>query len=285
MRPKRWSTLVVAALLCGGWASDFAGAQEQGAALPVTVVMAATVEATDTSLSNADGLPDAPVPVDTQTTAATPAQKAAAAEKYGEGQQTKRILFIIPNFRAVSVDAKLPALSKKEKLKLAVSDSFDYSSFIYVGMVAGTQMANDSTVEFHQGAAGYGRYYWHAFVDNTDGNMQTEAFFPILTHEDPRYYTLGRGGFAKRLGYSLGRLFVTRTDQDKRTFNVSEIAGNAVGATISNFYYPQQERTAKKTIENWWLQISLDGASNVMKEFWPDVAHKMFHENVEIETK
>jgi hypothetical protein len=26
----------------------------------------------------------------------------------------------------------------------------------------------------------------------------TEAIVPALTHEDPRYYTLGHGGFLKR---------------------------------------------------------------------------------------
>lgn len=224
-------------------------------------------------------LPDAP-----GVSQASTQQQTAQQEQYGEGQQTKRIFWIIPNFRSVSVDAKLPPLSKSEKVKLALQDSFDYSSFIYVGLLAGVQQLSNSTPEFRQGAAGYGRYYWHAFADNTDGNLQTEAIFPILTREDPRYYTLGRGGFAKRLTYSLGRLVITRTDKGNETFNISEIAGNAVGAGIANLYYPAQERTATKSVENWWLQIGLDGASNLLKEFWPDIAHKLFHQQVEIET-
>ena len=44
-----------------------------------------------------------------------------------EGQQTKRILWIVPNFRAVSAGAKLPPQSVKEKFKTGALDSFDYS--------------------------------------------------------------------------------------------------------------------------------------------------------------
>jgi len=258
------------------------------AACAQTAVLRGPAETVESVTMSA--LPDAPAPVATfdatgaQNQAATSRPAATDDDPYAEGKQSKRILFIIPNFRAVSVDAKLPPLGKTEKLKLAVSDSFDYSSFIYVGLLAGAQMAENGTPEFHQGAAGYGRYYWHAFADNTDGNLMTEAVYPILSKEDPRYYTLGRGGFIKRVGYSLGRLIITRTDQGKPTFNVSEIAGNATSAAISNLYYPAQERTVSKTLENWGLQVGLDGASNLLKEFWPDVAHAMFHQKVEVET-
>jgi hypothetical protein len=119
---------------------------------------------------------------------------AAMPPSIASGQQTKRILGIIPNFRSVSVDAKLPPLSPRNKFKLMLQDSFDYSSFIYVGLLAGTGQAQNSYPEFHQGAAGYGRYYWHNFADTLGGHLMTEAIVPILTREDPRYYTLGRGG-------------------------------------------------------------------------------------------
>ena len=59
-------------------------------------------------------------------------------------QQTRRILWVIPNYRAVSTSALLPRLSLKEKFWLATQDSFDYSSFIFTGILAGIAMANVS---------------------------------------------------------------------------------------------------------------------------------------------
>ena len=268
---------VPAAKASGASDSEFADA----AALPAMVQFP---DATTTTASLS--LPDAPRIVDGSIVVVNPPAAPLAfsplgpgdTDDYKAGQQTKRILFIIPNFRSVSVDAKLKPLSVKQKFGLATSDSFDYSSFIYVGLLAGVDFAEKSTPEFHQGMAGYGRYYWHDFADNTIGNYMTEAIVPSITHEDPRYYTLGRGGLFKRTYYAISRLVITRTDAnpDKNTFNISEIVGNGAGAGISNFYYPSPERTWTKTGQKWLLEIGLDGGSNIIKEFWPDVAHALF---------
>jgi len=81
---------------------------------------------------------------------------------------------------------------------------------------------------------------------------------PTLTREDPRYYTLGRGGFVRRTGYSISRLFVTRTDGGGRSPNISEIVGNGAAAGIANLYYPSQDRTWTKTGQRWLTQVGLD---------------------------
>ena len=193
-----------------------------------------------------------------------------------EGKQSKRILWIFPNYRAVSANVQLPPLAFKSELWLATQDSFDYSSFVSAGILSGVSQVNKSYPEFGQGARGFGRYYWHAVADQAVGNYLTEAIVPALTHEDPRYYTLGHGGFFKRTGYAVSRLLVTRTDSDGRTFNFSEILGNGAGAGISDTYYPSQERTWTKTGQKWITQVALDGVFNIFKEFWPDINRAIF---------
>jgi len=204
------------------------------------------------------------------TADATPSKDAS------EGKQPKRILWIFPNYRAVSANTELPPLTLKGKVWLATQDSFDYSSFVVAGMVAGIGQAKNSTPEFRQGAAGFGRYYWHSFADQALGNYLTEAVVPAATREDPRYYTLGHGGFLRRTGYSLSRLLITRTDSGGRSFNFSEIVGNGAGAGISDLYYPAPQRTWTKTGQKWLTQVSIDGVFNVLKEFWPDINRFVF---------
>ncbi len=187
--------------------------------------------------------------------------------------QSKRILWIIPNYRAVSADTFLPPESAKEKFKLATQDSFDYSSFVLAGLLAGYGQATNSTPEFQQELSGYGRYYWHSFVDEAVGNYFTEAIMPLATHEDPRYYTLGHthGTVLHRTAYAVSRLVITRTDSGSETFNFSEIVGNALGAGVSNLYYPRQERTWGSNADKWAVQIGIDGIADILKEFWPDI--------------
>ena len=212
-----------------------------------------------------------------QSSSVTTSLDARSLGSAAEVKQSKRILWIFPNYRAVSADTQLPPLSLKDKFWLATQDSFDYSSFISAGMIAGASQANKSYPEFGQGAKGYGRYFWYAVADQAVGNYLTEAIVPAVTHEDPRYYTLGHGGFFKRTGYAVSRLLVTRTDSGQRTTNLSEIVGNGAGAGISDLYYPSRERTWTKTGQKWVTQIALDGVFNIVKEFWPDINHTVFH--------
>lgn len=208
--------------------------------------------------------------------AATAADNAAQSKDNSEGKQPKRILWIIPNYRAVSANTQLPPASLKDKFWLATQDSFDYSSFVLAGTLAGVGQAQNSTPDFHQGAAGYRGYYWHSFVDQAVGNYFTEAIVPAATREDPHYYTLGHGGFFRRSGYAVSRLLITRTDSGGRTFNFSEIVGNGAGAGISDLYYPSQERTWTKTGQKWLTQVAIDGVFNIFKEFWPDINRTVF---------
>jgi hypothetical protein len=224
------------------------------------------------SSTAADGKSSAP---DAPTPKTNPAEQNESGGQSGE--QPRRILWIIPNYRAVSANAHLPPQSFKNKLWLATEDTFDYSDFIFVGGLAGISMASKSQPSFGQGGAGYGRYYWHIFVDGGIENYMTEAIVPAATKEDPRYYTLEKGGFFKRTGYAVSRLVLTRTDAGKTTFNISEIVGAGAAAGIGNAYYPAQTNPWVKTYQRWGTQLGLDGVFNVLKEFWPDIDRAVFH--------
>jgi hypothetical protein len=194
-----------------------------------------------------------------------------------EGKQPKRILGIIPNYRAVSANTQLPPQTFPQKFWLATQDTFDYSDFIFVGGLAGISMAENSQPTFGHGASGYGQYYWHVFVDGAIENYMTEAIVPAATREDPRYYTMGKGGFFKRTGYAVSRLLITRTDSGGETFNISEIVGAGAAAGIGNAYYPAESNPFVKTYQRWGTQVGLDGLFNIMKEFWPDIDQAVFH--------
>jgi hypothetical protein len=192
-----------------------------------------------------------------------------------EGKQTKRMFWIIPNFAAVSAHTEVAPLTTRGKFVLATQDSGDYSSFIWSGLQAGQSMALRSYPELHNGVAGYGRYYWRAFADQASGSFFTEALVPAVTHEDPRYYTLGYGGFFRRAGYALSRVVVTRTDSGGSSFNISEIAGNGMEAGLANFYYPPEERSLHNTVVNWAAQLEAASLNNLIREFWPDIRRKL----------
>jgi hypothetical protein len=196
-----------------------------------------------------------------------------------KGKQTKRMLWVVPNFGAVSSNTQLPPLSTREKFVLAAKDSVtDYSSYTWAGILAGQAMLLKSDPELGHGFAGYGRYYWRTFTDGVSGTFFTEAIVPSIAHEDPRYYTMEQGGFARRMGYSISRAFVTKTDSGGTRFNLSEVVGNALEAGLSNAYYPPQERGLKQTATNWATQMESAVLNHIFQEFWPDIRRNVFRQ-------
>jgi len=195
-----------------------------------------------------------------------------------EGRQTKRMFGVIPNFAAVSAHTEVSPLTARGKFWLATQDSVDYSSFVWAGIQAGQSMALRSYPELGHGVAGYSRYYWRAFADQASGSYFTEAIVPALTHEDPRYYTLGHGGFLRRAGYALSQVVLTRTDSGGTSFNFSEIVGNGLEAGLANLYYPPQERSLHNTAVNWASQVEAASLNNLVREFWPDIRHKLLRQ-------
>jgi hypothetical protein len=193
------------------------------------------------------------------------------------GQQTKRMFWVVPNFGAVSANTHPPPMSTRDKFALAARESvMDYSSYTWAGILAGQAMLLKSDPELGRGIKGYGRYYWRTFVDETSATFFTEAIVLSITHEDPRYYTMGKGGFFRRSGYAISRAFVTKTDAGGETFNWSEVAGNALEAGLSNAYYPPQERGLGSTASNFGTQMESSLLNHFFQEFWPDIRRKVF---------
>jgi hypothetical protein len=212
----------------------------------------------------ASELPQAPTPQQGQPPASTEAPK----NEHGG---------ILSNYGSFSVNEKLPPQTVGEKFKMAAIDSFGPSTFGVRAAVAGVDEARNSIPEFHQGGAGFGRYYWHSMVDSVVETTMVEFIVPVATHEDTRYYRLGSGSVAKRTLFAVKRVFVIRCDAGNNTFNFSEIVGAGAAAGISNLYYPSRERTFDNTVESWGLNVAIDAGSFVAREFLPDVMHALFH--------
>jgi hypothetical protein len=211
-----------------------------------------------------------------QTSAEAPPQAPPAQPGQTQAPPDKRIFGVLPNYRTANATAVYMPITPKQKLTIASKDSFDYPLVGLAAFLAGYGQLTNSNPSFGQGWAGYGRRVGVEYADQAIGNMMTEGFFPVMLHEDPRYFRRGQGPFWSRTWYAASRVFITKTDSGGTRFNFSEILGNATGTAISNAYTPDQ-RNVGDNIETWWTQIGIDAVSQVLKEFWPDVKHKLFH--------
>lgn len=204
-------------------------------------------------------------------TADTGATSAAASMP---AVQDKRAFGLLPNYRTADGNAPFVAISTRQKFNIATKDTFDYPSYGLAAAFAGISQASNDNPSFGQGAKGYMRRYASAVGDQDLGNYMTEAIFPSMLHEDPRYFRRGHGSFLVRMAYAASRVTVTKTDEGKPRFNSSEFLGNGVVASIGNLYYPD-DTGLRYTAQRMFMQIGTDAFDNVLKEFWPDVKRRL----------
>jgi hypothetical protein len=198
----------------------------------------------------------------------------AASDPVGPSQpESKRLFGIVPNYRTSPTLHPYTPISAKEKFVVASEDAFDRGTFILSAMFAGEAQLTNANRAFGQGGAGFGRYLGASYADYVIGDYMTEGIFPTILHQDPRYFRKGSGAGLSRLGYALGQIIFTHTDTGRTTFNYSEVVGNSTAVAISNAYYVDN-RDARGASVKLITQLGVDAASNVLKEFWPDLQRK-----------
>jgi hypothetical protein len=219
-----------------------------------------------------------PNPQSTEPPAQQPGVLAPGKTDQGED---KYILGVLPNYRTAEMSAIGHPLTAKQKLTIAAKDSFAPTLMGIGAIYALLYQAEDNHPEFGQGVEGYAKRFGCSYADQVIGNFMTEGIFPSMLKQDPRYFRMAHGSVGKRTWYALSRIVVTKTDAGRSTLNASELLGNAAAAGIGLAYYPDSRDTSDY-MENWGTQLATDAASQVLKEFWPDVKswwHKKRHAN------
>jgi len=190
-----------------------------------------------------------------------------------EDGESKHLLGIVPNYRMSPSLIDYQPLTVREKFRVAADDSWDRGTLALAAIFGAESQVTNSNRAFGQGAAGFGRYWGAAYGDFVAGNYMTEAVFPSLLHQDPRYFRRGIGGTWSRLRYAVGQSFWTHNDSGRNQFNYSEWLGNSAAVAISNAYYADN-RNVRDNVSQLGIQVSVDTAANILKEFYPDILHR-----------
>jgi hypothetical protein len=294
--------LLLAAALCAGQSGPQAGGPDPkdnlasperdsslAPALSSALSAALSTESTETALPDAPSPQQSSPPEQSGTSSTDISAKQSDAKSAGQSTapanqgtasanpQPKRILGVMPNFRAVSAGAIPPPPTPKQAFIIATQNSFDYSSFIFVGITSLMAEGTNAHSQLGKGVAGFGRYYWRGYLDKTDGNYLVIFALPTVFHQDERYYAMGEGGFWKRGIYAASRILITPDYHGHNSFNASEVLGRGMAQGISAAYYPSGSRTAGALATKYGYAIGRDMLTNVFREFWPDIAVHVLH--------
>jgi hypothetical protein len=206
-------------------------------------------------------------------------QRPLTSEEVLRQEEKQRALGIVPLFGMTSVhDA--PPLTTKQKFRLMSRTMIDPFFFVSAGITAGLGQATNSFSQYGQGATGFAKRYGAAVADNADSNFFSNFVYPSIFKQDPRYFRLGEGSVKKRVGTAIEQEFVARKDSDGgHTISYSNILGALTAGSISNVYYPSEDRGFGLTMSRAGTALGWGTLGNVLLEFWPDIDQRWFHKH------
>jgi hypothetical protein len=137
--------------------------------------------------------------------------------------------------------------------------------------------ATNTPSEWGQGAAGFGKRFASSFGKYV---VKRGIQYPVAKafHEELGYRRSDKTGFGPRLKYALvGTVMTHKTNSGKRTVSKNELAGAFGSGFISRAWQPASTRTVGAGFASGGITLGADAASNVVREFWPEIRHPHDH--------
>jgi hypothetical protein len=264
------------------------------AAATITLALFADPIARSQAADAALNLPDSPLPQQTQSApdnpptppgvkpfpqaspppATTPPMTEEERRKLSDEQlkqqEKQRVFAVMATFNTTANHDAIP-LSTGQKYQLFFKSATDPWPFVLTAFGAGIDQAENSFPEYGQGVQGYAKRYGAAYADYFTGNLLGNAVLASWWKEDPRYFQKGTGSYTRRILWAASGTVWCKRDNGTWGPNYANVIGNLMGAAVSNFYYPAQERTVGQTVSRGFTVTAQAIIGSEIIEFWPDM--------------
>jgi hypothetical protein len=181
-------------------------------------------------------------------------------------EEKQRVLGVIPDFFTSYVPNPAP-LTPKLKMKLTLRTIRDPFIFGVAAAVAGMEQQQNIYPGYGTGWSGYGKRFGAAYADSNISRIFGEGVYPVLFHQDPRYFYKGTGSFGSRLWYAIRSSIVSKGDNGHWQPGYAAVLGDFTAAGISNAYHSPQDRSLSITMRDGGILVAGDAFENVLREF------------------
>lgn len=181
-------------------------------------------------------------------------------------EEKQRVLGIVPNFFTSYVPNPAP-LTPKLKMRLTFRTMGDPFILGVAAAVAGLEQQEDIYPGYGTGWSGYGKRFGASYADSNISRLFGEGVYPIIFHQDPRYFYKGTGSFGSRLWYAMRSAVISKGDNGRWQPGYAAVLGDFTAAGISNVYHAPQDRSFGITMRDSGILIGGDALENILDEF------------------
>lgn len=169
----------------------------------------------------------------------------------------------------------LCTLTTKEKARLFVSDFANPVTFVGAAFDAGIDQAENGDPRFGQEFGGYAKRFGAMVGDQANSAFFKDLVYPTVFSQDPRYYRLGRGGATRRVFHAISHVVIAHKENGAPMFNYTEWLGTATTVALSSTYHGYRAHGVPPYVEGGAIGIANDAGFDILREFWPDIVHKL----------
>jgi hypothetical protein len=136
-----------------------------------------------------------------------------------------------------------PKLDRGDKIELGLIHGVSAYSILGWFASAGYSHVINTTPNYGTDSGAFGQRLGASALRSYSTEVLKDSVMANVFRQDPRYYKMGpRKNVALRTVYAVTRTIVTRGDDGQLAPNYHLLAGNAVGAALTNAYYPNVDR-------------------------------------------
>ncbi len=210
-------------------------------------------------------LPDAPIPV---SVPGAPGFSFGAQSPVATSSVPVRTHVTSLHDRLIDPSEIAPTLHPMDKVLMGLEGAV--SPYSIVGWVGAStyEQAFDRSPKYGQTFKGFSQRLGAAAARGSSEGIFTNSVYAPLFHTDPRYYILGPGyGFVNRTVHAISRVFVTKNDAGRETFDYALILGNLTGAALTQTYYPPGNRNFEQVGTTFGTSLAGSAFGYLFDEF------------------
>ncbi len=170
-------------------------------------------------------------------------------------------------------------LSAGDKFQIFLRRTYSPYTFLGVAFDAGFAQLTDDWPGYGGGMNGFGKRYGALLADREAQTFFSTFLFASALRQDPRYFRMGDGhSLLRRAAYAATRVAVTRSDSGGSTPNSSLWLGTLLARSLTNAYYPREDRGFSDTMSRVGGSLLSTAQTNITREFLPDLV-RVFHKH------